>query len=216
VQRSLARLDAEAAALQRRLLLQEPGGGAATAPPQLPRSMVDFDERWRSQRTVSYCTRTHPLREAVAAVVQLGGWACTGPAGPTTVVGREPAGHARPPRQQPQPQPQPEPEGITGGGGVGGLARCASIGGGGGEGESFSRFPRVHWVAVAQALRARRVNRRRRRRRRRRGCPPVAAASLAAQRGRRSQGPRLPAGAGLVQASGRGGASSMGQLPSTR
>jgi hypothetical protein len=158
VQRSLARLDAEAAALQRRLLLQEPGGGAATAPPQLPRSMVDFDERWRSQRTVSYCTRTHPLREAVAAVVQLGGWACTGPAGPTTVVGREPAGHARPPRQQPQPQPQPEPEGITGGGGVGGLARCASIGGGGGEGESFSRFPRVHWVAVAQALRARRVN----------------------------------------------------------
>jgi hypothetical protein len=38
--------------------------------------------------------------------------------------------------------------------------------GGGGEGESFHR---VHWVAVPQALRARRVNRRRQRRRRRGG-----------------------------------------------
>jgi hypothetical protein len=38
---------------------------------------------------------------------------------------------------------------------------------GGGEGESFPRFPRVHWVAMPEALRARRVNRRRRRRRRR-------------------------------------------------
>jgi hypothetical protein len=32
--------------------------------------------------------------------------------------------------------------------------------GGGGEGESFPRFPGAHWVAVPQALRARRSNRR--------------------------------------------------------
>jgi hypothetical protein len=49
--------------------------------------------------------------------------------------------------------------------GDGGGARCASMGGGGGTGQAavavqVSPFPRVDWVAVPGALRARRANRR--------------------------------------------------------
>jgi hypothetical protein len=41
---------------------------------------------------------------------------------------------------------------------------CLVAGAGGGGGDSSESFLRVHWVAVPEALRARRVNRRRRRR----------------------------------------------------
>eukprot|EP01047_Picozoa_sp_COSAG01_P054395 COSAG01_NODE_5939_length_3941_cov_35.353462_7_plen_94_part_00 len=60
---------------------------------------------------------------------------------------------------------QPAHTATAGGSGGGGSAEAGAA-----DGAAVSRSFRVHWVAVPEALRARRVNRRRRRRRRRRRC----------------------------------------------
>jgi hypothetical protein len=40
----------------------------------LPRPIADFNEAWRSEAVLPYCTATHRLREAMTAVVRMG-WA---------------------------------------------------------------------------------------------------------------------------------------------